>query len=175
MGAWQPAPPTYPAEPPLGPVARPPDAWSRPHTATPTATQTSHAWAAVVVAGIGVVIGAFTAFAPWAEYVDGVELTGVEHGDGWFVLAIVAAAGGLVGTLAAGWRHPAVRFGLIGASVALSVLFLLNRIDISRSEDRVTGGPIDVGGGLYGVVVAACLLLAGALIIPARSSAPPRA
>jgi len=131
------------------------------------------AWAAVIIAWIGVTIGVLTAFAPWAEYVDGVELTGVEHGDGWIVLAVVAAAGALVGALAFGWRHPVVRFGLIGASAFLLVLFTLNRIDISRSEDRVTNGPIDVGGGLYGVVVAACLILAGALVIPPRNQATP--
>lgn len=129
------------------------------------------AWAAVIIAWIGVSIGVITAFAPWAEYVDGVDLTGVEHGDGWIVLAIVAAAGALVGALAFGWRHAVVRFGLIGASVALLVLFALNRIDISRSEDHVTNGPIDVGGGLYGVVVAACLILTGALVIPPRNQA----
>jgi hypothetical protein len=127
------------------------------------------AWPAIVVAQIGVVVGAITAFAPWATYVDGVELTGVEHGDGWIVLLVTAAAAAFVGALAFGWRHLAVRVGLVAAAAGLFLLFLLNRIDISRSEDRVTGGPIDVGGGLYGVAVAACLVLTGALIIPTTS------
>jgi hypothetical protein len=120
-----------------------------------------------------VTIGAITAFAPWATYVDGVELTGMEHGDGWFVLLFVAVAAAFVGALAFGWRHLAVRVGMILASAGLFVLFVLNRVDISRSHDRVTNGPIDVGGGLYGVALAACLVLTGALIIPARGAPPP--
>ena len=132
-------------------------------------------WPAVVVALAGVVVGAITPFAPWANYIDGVELTGTEHGDGWFVLAIVAVAAALVGALAFGWRHLAVRLGLIGTAGALFLVFVLNRIDISRAHDRVTNGPIDVGGGLYGVAVAACLVLTGALIIPTGERAAPPA
>jgi hypothetical protein len=166
-------PPAYPSQPPTGAVAQPPQHWApapRPpvHDARPRA-----AWAAVVVSMLGAVVGAITVFAPWAEYVDGVELTGIEHGDGWIVLAVVTAAAALVGALAFGARHFAIRYGLLLASVALFVLFALNRIDIGRSDDFVTGGEIDVGGGLYGVALAACLVLAGALIIPPRTAAPP--
>jgi hypothetical protein len=166
-------PPWLPAEPPTESVVRPPEHW--PSTPRPPVVDTPRrAWPAIVVAQIGVVVGAITAFAPWATYVDGVELTGVEHGDGWFVLVVTAAAAALVGALAFGWRHVAVRVGLIAAAAALFLLFLLNRIDISRSHDYVTGGKIDVGGGLYGVAAAACLVLTGALIIPTRRrGAPP--
>ena len=126
-----------------------------------------------MLAMLGVVVGAVTVFAPWAEYVDGVELTGVEHGDGWIVLGIVAVASALVGAMAFGARHRAIRYALFLASAALFVVFALNRFDISRSDDFVTGGPIDVGGGLYGVALAGCLVLAGALIIPPDSAPPP--
>jgi len=160
-------PPWLPSEPPTGSIARPPQHW--PNTPVPVEPEPPRrAWPAVLVGFIGVVIGAITPFAPWANYVDGVELTGTEHGDGWFVLVIVAAAAALVGALAFGWHHLAVRVGLIVAAAALFLVFLLNRIDISRSHDHVTNGPIDVGGGLYGVAVAACLVLTGALIIPTR-------
>jgi hypothetical protein len=159
-------PPWLPAEPPTESVVRPPEHWpSTPRAPVATEPQ-RRAWAAIVIAQIGVVVGVITAFAPWATYVDGVELTGIEHGDGWFVLVVAAAAAALVGALAFGWRHLVVRVGLIAASAALFLLFLLNRIDISRSHDYVTGGRIDVGGGLYGVAAAACLVLTGALIIP---------
>jgi hypothetical protein len=164
--------PPLPIEPPIGPVTQPPGHWPSlpPETSTP---RPRRAWAAVAIALLGAVIGTIAAFAPWATYIDGLELTGTEHGDGWIVLLLSAAAAALSGALGFGWRHLAVRLGLVGASLALLVVFTLNRVDISRSHDRVTGGPIDVGGGLYGVVVAACLVLAGALIIPTRSPAPP--
>jgi hypothetical protein len=166
--------PWLPPEPPLERVAQPPEHWpSMPKVVTPERPR--RAWAAIVVLFIGVVVGTVTAFAPWATYVDGVELTGTEHGDGWFVLVVVAVAAALAGALAFGWRHVAVRAGLIVASGALFVLFLLNRIDISRSHDRLTGGQIDVGGGLYGVAAAACLVLVGALIIPTRAPGSPPA
>ena len=165
-----PEPPWLPPEPPTESVAIPPQHWPSTPVHTPLPRE-GRAWPAIVIAQIGVVVGAITAFAPWATYVDGVELTGVEHGDGWFVLAVIAAAAALVGALAFGWRHLAARIGLFAASAALFLLFLLNRVDISRSHDRVTGGPIDVGGGLYGVAAAACLVLTGALIIPTRDRA----
>jgi hypothetical protein len=167
-------PPWLPAEPPTESVVRPPEHWPT-LPPPPSPERQRRPWPAIVVAQIGVVVGVVTAFAPWATYVDGVELTGIEHGDGWFVLVVTAAAAALVGALAFGWRHLAVRVGLIAASAALFLLFLLNRIDISRSHDYVTGGTIDVGGGLYGVAVSACLVLTGALIIPTRGAAAPRA
>jgi hypothetical protein len=164
--------PTLPPEPPIASVVRPPEQWP----ALPAEAHEAplrRAWAAVLLALGGVVVGTVTAFAPWATYVDGVKLTGTEHGDGWLVLVITAAAAALVGALAFGWRHVAVRTGLVLAAAGLLVVFVLNRVDISRSHDRVTGGPIDVGGGLYGVAAAACLVLAGALIIPTRGAAAP--
>jgi hypothetical protein len=114
------------------------------------------------------------AFAPWAHYVDGVAKTGVEHGDGWFVLAVALVAAGLTGALAFGWRHRAVRLGLLGTAVGLLVLYAVNRVDVARSHDRLTGGPIHVGGGLFAVAVGACLILVGALLIPstARATGP---
>lgn len=173
MVAYGPSSPSYPSQPPTEATPRPPDRWAPPPAPSAPQQRPVRAWAAVVTALLGTIVGAVTVFAPWAEYIDGVELTGVEHGDGWIVLAVIAAASALVGTLAFGWRHPAIRFGLIGAAVALFGVFALNRIDIGRSTDHVTGGPIDVGGGLYGVALAACLVLAGALIIPPRSVPPP--
>jgi hypothetical protein len=166
-------PPVFPSEPPSGAVAHPPEHWA-PAPAVPPADRgrPRAAWAAIALAMLGVIVGAITVFAPWAEYVDGAELTGVEHGDGWIVLAIVAAASALVGAMASGARHRAIRYGLLLASVALFVVFALNRYDIGQSDDFVTRGPIDVGGGLYGVALAGCLVLAGALIIPPEPAAP---
>jgi hypothetical protein len=119
-------PPSLPSEPPTGTVVRPPEHWPAIPVDTPERPP-RRAWAAVVLTLGGVIVGTVTAFAPWASYVDGVELTGTEHGDGWFVLVIVAIAAALMGTLAFGWRHLAVRIGLVLASVALFVVFLLNR------------------------------------------------
>jgi hypothetical protein len=166
-------PPWLPPEPPTRAEAQPPQHWPATPTVAPPPARPRRAWAAIAIGQIGVTIGTITAFTPWATYVDGVELTGIEHGDGWFVLAIVAVAAAFVGALAFGWRHVAVRVGMILASAALVLVFALNRIDISRSHDRVTNGPIDVGGGLYGVALAACLVLTGALIIPTRDRSGP--
>ena len=166
-------PPVFPSTPPTGAVAHPPEHWAPAPAPAPTRpARPRAAWAAIVLAMLGVVIGAVTVFAPWAAYIDGAELTGAEHGDGWIVLAIVAAASALVGAMAFGARHRAIRYGLLLASAALFVVFALNRFDISRSDDYVTGGPIDVGGGLYGVALAGCLVLAGALIIPPDQAGP---
>jgi hypothetical protein len=165
-----PEPPWLPPEPPTGEVVRPPAHWPTPSVVRP-ARSPRRPWAAVALTFAGIIVGTIAAFAPWASYVDGVDLTGVEHGDGWLVLVVVAAAAALAGALAFGWNHLAVRVGLIVAAAALIVVFVLNRVDISRSEDRVTGGPIDVGGGLYALIVAACLVLTGALVIPTREPA----
>jgi hypothetical protein len=132
-------------------------------------------WAAIIVAWTGVTVATVAAFAPWATYVDGVRLTGVEHGDGWIALVIAAIGAAFIGTLAFGWRHVAVRVGLIVTSIALFLLFLANRVDISRSADHVNNRPIHVGGGLYGIAAAGCLVLMGALIIPTRDRRAPRA
>jgi hypothetical protein len=159
--------PELPSAPPIGQVARPPEQWET-QPARAAVAPVKRPWAALVVCWSGVIVGTVAAFAPWAEYRDGASLTGVRHGDGWFVIVAAVAAAALVGALAVGWRHLAVRLGLVGVAVVLGLLFVLNRVDISRSEDRVTGGSIDVGGGLYGVAFAACLLVTGALIIPTR-------
>jgi hypothetical protein len=168
-------PPALPSEPPVGHVTGPPREWAsmpQPPAAPP---RQPRGWAAIVVAWLGITVGTVAAFAPWAKYVDGVRLTGVEHGDGWIALVITAVGAAFVGTLAFGWQHFAVRVGLIATSLALFLLFLVNRVDLSRSVDHVNNRPIAVGGGLYGIAAAGCLVLAGALIIPPRDRRAPRA
>jgi hypothetical protein len=165
-------PPPLPPEPPVGHVSGPPQRWGPVPTPVEAPERPPRAWAAIVVAWIGLAVATVAAFEPWASYVDGVRLTGVEHGDGWIVLVIAAVGAAFAGALVAGWRHFAVRLGLIGTSIALFLVFLADRIDIGNSVDHVNNRPIDVGGGLYGVAAAACLVLAGALIIPPRDRRP---
>src|SRR5947207_3088568 len=62
-------PPWLPPEPPIGPVVRPPEHW-RPIPVVAPEPRTRRPWAAVVVGLIGVIIGAITPFAPWANYID---------------------------------------------------------------------------------------------------------
>jgi hypothetical protein len=157
--------PSLPTEPPTEPVVGPPAHWPA-FPAPPPPEPRGRAWAAVTMAWIGAIVATIAAFAPWAHYADGVDTTGIEHGDGWFVLVVAFTAAGFVGALAFGWRHLAARVGVLACSAALFFLYAINRIDLARSHDYVTRGAIKVGGGLFAVAVAACLLLLGGLVIP---------
>jgi hypothetical protein len=160
--------PQYPAEPPTEPVAAPPEHWP-PLTAAPRVVPTPKPWTAVVFAWLGAVVATVGSIGPWARYVDGAETTGLEHGDGWVVLAVGLAIAAITGALACGWRHRAARVGLLVASAALFFVYGLNRLDVGRARDLVTGGPVSVGGGLFAVALAGCLVLVGALVIPPRA------
>ncbi len=105
-------------------------------------------------------------FGPWAHYADGSNKTGIEHGDGWIVLAVALVTAGLTGAVAFGARQRWVRWALAGTGVALAALYTINRVDVARSKDRITGVRIDVGGGLFAVAIAGCCVLIGALIMP---------
>jgi hypothetical protein len=165
-------PPALPLEPPSAPVIGPPEQW--PALPPPPADPPSPArgWAAVFMCWLGTIVATVAVFGPWAHYADGTNKTGIEHGDGWIVLAVALVAAALTGMVAFGARHPFVRIGLAATAAVLVLLYTINRIDVARSKDRVTGARIDVGGGLFAVALAACCLFIGALITP--PDRPPR-
>lgn len=166
-------PPRLPAAPPAEPVVGPPASWGAYPQPVPRARDRGRGWAAVVFAAAGAIVATIGAFAPWARYADGIETTGIEHGDGWFVLVVAVGAAACAGALAFGGRSLWVRLGVFGSSMLLFFLYGLNRIDVARARDHVTGAHIKVGGGLYGVMAGAVLLLiAAALILPRAVTTP---
>ena len=167
-------PPTMPAGPPIEASPEPPAAWA-PVPAAPAAPRRDpRVWGTLVFGTLSTIAAVFTSFSPWAHYADGVDRTGVEHGDGWFVVAFAFVAAGLCGAIAVGLRHLVARLALAGTGLAMFVVYLLNRVEIGRAVDLVTGAPLEVGGGLYGVAFAALGLVIASLAMPSRPWWGPR-
>ncbi len=156
-----------PSGPPIEATPVPPDAWASSSAAAPVAHQhTPRVWATLVFGMLAVAAAVFSTFAPWAHYTDGYQRQGIDHADGWFVIVLAFAISGLCGAAAVGLRHLAARLALAACGLAMFVVYLVNRLSISRAHDLVTGEPLVVGGGLYVVAFAALGVVIAALAMP---------
>lgn len=156
-----------PTGPPIEATPAPPDAWAS--FASSSAAPAEHnprVWTTLVFGMFAVAAAAFSSFAPWVHYADGVQRKGVEHGDGWFVIVLAFVAAGLCGAAAVGLRHLAARLALALCGVAMFAVYLVNRLSIGRAHDLITGEPLVAGGGLYVVAFAALGLVIAALAMP---------
>ena len=131
-------------------------------------------WTTIGFGGVAVVAAVFGAYAPWVHYADGVRRSGIDHGDGWFVIAVAFVGAGLCGAVAVGLRHVVARAAIAACGFALFGLYELNRFSISRAHDQATGSPLVVGGGLYVVAFAALGLVIAALAMPSTPWWAPR-
>ncbi len=169
-----PVPPLLPDAPPLEATPAPPGAWSSAPPAAPVAGRDPRVWATVLIGAASTVAMVFSSFAPWAHYADGVDKTGIEHGDGWILIGLAFVAAGLCGAIAVGLRHLAARLALAGTGLVVFVVYLLNKYEIGRATDLVTGQRLAIGGGLYVVAFAALGLVVAALAMPSRPWWGPR-
>jgi hypothetical protein len=168
-------PPPMPSAPPIVAPPAPPDAWAGIETPPPAPPRDPRVWATVLIGAAATVTAVFTSFAPWAHYADGVDTTGIEHGDGWIAIALAFVAAGLCGAVAVGLRHLAARLALAGVGVATFGLYLRDRYQIGRAVDLVTGQELTVGGGLYVLAFAALGFVVAALAMPSQPWWGPRA
>lgn len=160
------AAPRMPTAPPMLAVDRPPVAWAGLPRAEPAPAREPRLWATVGFGIVSVVAAVFACFAPWATYADGAWRSGLDIGDGWFVLAAAFVAAALCGAVAAGLRHLGARVALAASGVAMFALYEANRWRVTRAADQVTGFGVEVGGGLYVIAFAALGLVVAALAMP---------
>ena len=159
--------PLMPSGPPIEATPAPPDSWaSFACTTVPPVERSPRVWATLVFGMFAVAAAVFGSFGPWVHYADGYQRRGVEHGDGWFVIALACVAAGLCGAAAVGLRHLAARLVLAACGLMMFVIYLVNRLSITRARDLVTGEPLMVGGGLYVAAFAAFGIVIAALAMP---------
>lgn len=158
--------PRLPASPPVVAVASPPVAWAGLARPAPPPAREPRLWATLVFGVVAVVAAVFACFAPWATYADGAWRSGMDTGDGWYVLVAAFAAAGLCGAVVAGLRHLGARLALAACGVAVFVCYEANRWRVTHAADQVTGATVEVGGGLYVLAFAALGLVIAALAMP---------
>ncbi len=167
--------PLMPSAPPIEPVPVPPEMWGSLDRPVAHPARSPRVWATMAFGGLAVVAAVFAAYAPWVHYADGARRSGIDHGDGWFVITLAFVGAGLCGAVAAGMRHLAVRGAIAACGLVLFALYGLNRFSISRAHDQVTGVSPVSGGGLYVVAFAALGLVIAALAMPSTPWWAPRA
>jgi hypothetical protein len=168
-------PPVFPTAPPVAAAPEPPAAWGALVRPEAPIVRERRLWATLGFGTISVVAAVFASFAPWAHYADGVWRSGIDHGDGWFVIAVAFVAAGLCGAVAAGLRHLAARAAIAGTGLVLFAIYGANRWSVGHATDQVTGTALRAGGGLYVVAFAALGLVIAALAMPSTPWWAPRA
>jgi hypothetical protein len=184
LGDVQGRPPTgplepvrMPTEPPLEPVPGPPDAWPRPDEPDVLVLggpERHHV--AAIIGFVGALLAVVGSLLPWARYVDGVDVTGTEQGNGWISLVLALVVAGLAGVSWVGSHVLVVRVGLAATSLSLTIVFFVNRWLIGRADARSRIGPITTANGLLLLGLAAAIVATAAIVAsgPLRQVLPQR-